>query len=229
MALERLPDPTTPVVGPGFADATLTSITATMSEETNGGSIQTVQEANQVWSIAINYPDLLPDEYNTLYQFMLKKKGKHLPFEVVLPRTTNPKLGVLNNVTEGYISAGQSGNTLVIDNWSFVLASSSNRSLSVGDFLKLGSSDKVYTVTSVDYNAPQLTIGVYPNIITPTVNRLDGNNAVIMQTDGVTPKGDYLITSDVGFKVKNLSDELPFRFTTSGYIPGVKLNLRETI
>lgn len=148
----------------GYVIADLQPEDTYMSIELNDNTTQTVSVKDPVWKIRVGFPPLTYSEGQELLTFLYSLKGKQTPFTVRLPQYLEPKNGPISQGTSA-IAAGQVGSSLVITNWPGAVGGLPTP----GDLFKLGSSNKVYLINSVDTSTPtQITLEIYPNLIVPT-------------------------------------------------------------
>ena len=99
----RLPDPAygiaetgenvnaTANYGPGFATVKVTSEQPISVSTTNSGRTITRSIAAHRWKIAITYNPMTRDDFEPIYNFLMEKRGRLKPFEVVLPQYSSPR------------------------------------------------------------------------------------------------------------------------------------------
>ena len=117
----RLPDPNyaiaetgqggTGTVGPGFASVKVTSNQPTAVSLTNSGRATGRSIAGHRWKISITYNPLTRDQFEPIYNFLLERRGRLKPFEVVLPQYDSPRTAIAVSsgtqiIVKGDISAG---------------------------------------------------------------------------------------------------------------------------
>lgn len=210
-SLARLPDPTTNPVGPGWATQTLRSVSSEMSTAMNSAFDVVVYQGGDYWEITLNYNALPITEFNQIFPFLTSLKGKFTKFYVQLPNIVNPASGAWT----GTGAALGQGNIIQDSASSIVIASASSLggSLAVGDYVKLSNSDKIYLVTSHDYDGvlDQLSLGFHCEIE--------------KDTDALT----YLEPNDIKFRV-NLQSEMPsYQLNGDGIVQPITLTLKEQV
>ena len=99
----RLPDPAYGVTeagenvnatanyGPGFASVKVTSEQPISVSTTNSGRTITRSIAAHRWKIAITYNPMTRDDFEPIYNFLMERRGRLKPFEVVLPQYSGPR------------------------------------------------------------------------------------------------------------------------------------------
>lgn len=107
----RLPDPAYGVAetgqnvnatanyGPGFASVKVTSEQPISVSTTNSGRTITRSIAAHRWKIAITYNPMTRDDFEPIYNFLMERRGRLKPFEVVLPQYNGPRTAIA--VTSG--------------------------------------------------------------------------------------------------------------------------------
>ena len=102
----RLPDPAYGVAetgqnvnatanyGPGFATIKVTSEQPISTSTTNSGRTITRSVAAHRWKIAITYNPMTRDDFEPIYNFLMEKRGRLKPFEVVLPQYSSPRTAI---------------------------------------------------------------------------------------------------------------------------------------
>lgn len=107
----RLPDPAYGIAetgenvnaadnyGPGFASVKVTSEQPISTSTTNSGRTITRSVAAHRWKIAITYNPMTRDDFEPIYNFLLERRGRLKPFEVVLPQYNSPRTAIA--VTSG--------------------------------------------------------------------------------------------------------------------------------
>ena len=102
----RLPDPAygiaetgenvnaTANYGPGFATVKVTSEQPISVSTTNSGRTITRSVAAHRWKIAITYNPMTRDDFEPIYNFLMEKRGRLKPFEVVLPQYSSPRTAI---------------------------------------------------------------------------------------------------------------------------------------
>ena len=100
----RLPDPNyaiaetgqggTGTVGPGFASVKISSNQPSAVSITNSGRATGRSIAGHRWKISITYNPLTRDQFEPIYNFLLERRGRLKPFEVVLPQYNSPRTAI---------------------------------------------------------------------------------------------------------------------------------------
>ncbi len=97
----RLPDPNYAIeetgkggsgtVGPGFATIKVTANQPTSVSVTNSGRVTARSIAGHRWKIIISYNPLTRAQFEPIHNFLLERRGRLKPFEVVLPQYSSPR------------------------------------------------------------------------------------------------------------------------------------------
>ena len=105
----RLPDPNYSIgetgvggsgtAGPGFASIKLDSIQPTAVSVTNSGRVTSRSIVGHRWKIDITYNPMTRDQFEPVFNFLMEKRGRLKPFEVVLPQYSAPRTAL--NVASG--------------------------------------------------------------------------------------------------------------------------------
>ena len=169
----RLPDPNWTIdatgeghassytAGPGFATVKVTANQPTSVSITNSGRATARSIAGHRWRIAITYNPLTRAEFEPIYNFLLERRGRLKPFEVVLPQYDSPQTAITcasgtQLTVDGAVTAGATNFT--VDNHSHA----STGSLKPGDMFTITDSSnsnhkKTYRVVRVLNRADYLT------------------------------------------------------------------------
>ena len=167
----RLPDPNyaiadtgeggTGTVGPGFATVKVTANQPTSVSITNSGRATARSIAGHRWRIAITYNPLTRAEFEPIYNFLLERRGRLKPFEVVLPQYNSPQTAITcasgtKLTVDGDVDAGATN--FIVDNHSHA----STGSLTPGDMFNItdpanSNHKKTYRVVRVLNRADYLT------------------------------------------------------------------------
>ena len=166
----RLPDPNyaiaetgeggTGTVGPGFATLKVTANQPTSVSVTNSGRTTARSIAGHRWKIVITYNPLTRAEFEPIYNFLLERRGRLKPFEVVLPQYNSPQTAITTVsgalTVDGAVTAGATNFT--VDNHSHA----STGSLKPGDMFTITDSSnsnhkKTYRVVRILNRADYLT------------------------------------------------------------------------
>ena len=205
----RLPDPNyaiadtgeggTGTVGPGFASIKVTATQPTAVSITNSGRATARSIAGHRWKISITYNPLTRAQFEPIYNFLLERRGRLKPFEVVLPQYNSPQTAITcasgtQLTVDGAVLAGATNFT--VDNHSHA----STGSLKPGDMFNITDSSnsnhkKTYTVVRVlnraDYltgNQPPAADGSSHHRIyytSPSIEKAVTNNSVLVTTNPV--------------------------------------------
>ena len=167
----RLPDPNyaiantgeggTGTAGPGFASVKVTANQPTSVSITNSGRVTARSIAGHRWKISITYNPLTRAEFEPIYNFLLERRGRLKPFEVVLPQYNSPQTAITcasgtKLTVDGAVTAGATNFT--VDNHSHA----STGSLKPGDMFNITDSSnsnhkKTYRVVRILNRADYLT------------------------------------------------------------------------
>mgnify|MGYP001304667174 FL=1 len=205
----RLPDPNyaiadtgeggTGTVGPGFASIKVTATQPTAVSITNSGRATARSIAGHRWKISITYNPLTRAQFEPIYNFLLERRGRLKPFEVVLPQYNSPQTAITcasgtQLTVDGAVLAGATNFT--VDNHSHA----STGSLKPGDMFNITDSSnsnhkKTYTVVRVlnraDYltgNQPPAADGSSHHRIyytSPSIEKAVTNDSVLVTTNPV--------------------------------------------
>ena len=200
----RLPDPNYSIAetgaggsgaaGPGFATVKLDSIQPTAVTTTNSGRVTSRSIVAHKWQIAITYNPMTRDQFEPIFNFLMEKRGRLKPFEVVLPQYSAPRTALQltsgSNITvDGAIVAGAP--YFKADNHS----ATTSGNLRPGDMFTFNDSNnsnhkKAYRVTAVTNNTDYIS-GLQPAAderyyyVTPSVEKAVANNATLVTTNPV--------------------------------------------
>ena len=200
----RLPDPTFGItepgagvdgggtLGPGFASVKLDSIQPTAVSVTNSGRVTSRSIVGHRWKIDITYNPMTRDQFEPVFNFLMEKRGRLKPFEVVLPQYSAPRTPVNvdtgNNIlVSGAITAGAP----------FFKADGHDHTdtedLRPGDCFTFNDSNnsnhkKVYritrTTTNVDYIAGQQpAVGERYYYVTPSIEKAVADDVPLVTTN----------------------------------------------
>lgn len=161
----RLPDPFThPNIAPGFLTAPLVDNEPIFQDALPNGRVLELTAAAHFWSCTITYPDLLENEFRLVNSAVQKAKTGDGVIQLALPQFLN--LRVTGDTETTSIAAEQTGSTLVITG-----AQNLTGNPYVGDLFQLKGEPKVYKITSVSRSSDNrtLTLGLYPNLVRPTL------------------------------------------------------------
>ena len=76
------------VEGPGFASVKLESVQPTAVSVTNSGRVTSRTIVGHRWKIDITYNPMTREQFEPIFNFLMEKRGRLKPFEVVLPQYT---------------------------------------------------------------------------------------------------------------------------------------------
>ena len=222
----RLPDPNYSIeetgkggsgtAGPGFASVRLDSIQPTAVSTTNSGRVTSRSIMAHKWQISINYNPMTREQFEPVFNFLMEKRGRLKPFEVVLPQYSAPRTALsitggqthlkpAANITAGapYFLATNHGDT----------SSPYTGGMRPGDmftFNDTGNSNhkKVYRVTSVT-DRDNYIAGLQPATaeryyyVTPSIEK------------AVTASTTTLITTNPVFRVMQSGDTVSYSLGTN--------------
>ena len=205
----RLPDPNWTIddtgaghassytAGPGFASVKLDSIQPTAVSTTNSGRVTSRSIIAHKWKIDISYNPMTREQFEPVFNFLMEKRGRLKPFEVVLPQNaatrtalqfaSGSQLTVDGNITAGapYFKADNhgagaphtAGGMRPGDMFNFTDSSNSNHK-------------KVYRVTSVT-NSVNYISGLQPGsderyyYVTPSIEKAVTNDTPLVTTNPI--------------------------------------------
>ena len=198
----RLPDPNYSIgetgvggsgtAGPGFASVKLESIQPTAVSVTNSGRVTSRSIVGHRWKIDITYNPMTRNEFEPVFNFLMEKRGRLKPFEVVLPQYASPRTAL--NVASGTqltvdtaIAAGAP--YFKADNHGHATTGS----MRPGDCFTFNDSNnsnhkKVYRVTSVTNNTDYIS-GLQPATderyyyITPSIEKAVADDVPLVTTN----------------------------------------------
>jgi|TARA_R110001592_G_scaffold290341_3_gene559452 hypothetical protein len=199
------------VEGPGFASVKLESVQPTAVSVTNSGRVTSRTIVGHRWKIDISYNPMTREQFEPIFNFLMEKRGRLKPFEVVLPQYTatqvSLQLSSSNIKVEGgdiaagapFFKANQHSNATV-------------GNMTPGDCFTFNDSNnsnhkKVYRVTRVTNNSDYLT-GQQPATderyyyVTPSIEKKVSDN---------TP----LITTNPTFRVMQNGDTVSYSLGTN--------------
>lgn len=195
----RLPDPNYSIeetgkggsgtVGPGFASVSITSNQPVAFSRTNSGRVTTRAIAGHSWKIKIKYNPMTRDEFEPINSFLLERRGRLKPFEIVLPQYASPRSTVTATIAvDGAITAGATN--FMVD------GISSGNSLRPGDVFNFNDSansnhKKAYKITRVLTNTDYLS-GNQPTdsshriyYTTPSIEKAVPNDVTLTYTNPI--------------------------------------------
>jgi hypothetical protein len=209
-SIPQLPDPSTTLVGPGWASQAILDTAPTQSNDLNGGSTVSVYQGGNYWTITLNYNSMPIDMYTNLGAFISGLRGSSTPFYVRLPDKANPKSGAwvldtdaqkgLGNVTK------ELSDTIKVTN-----VSNLGGSLQVGDYLKLSTNDRIYKILAVNISSNTAYYKFHSLI------------------EGTISSATYLEPNDIKFKCVLKGDKPREEIDTSGLVQGFSLSLKSTV
>lgn len=201
----RLPDPFTDSSWPGITSCLISDNTTYQQEELSDNTVIQVSTGDQFYSVALEYTDLLIDEYDKVMNFFAKVKSSNSYIEVMLPQLQN--LGF--SLNSYLVDNGLKGNQLVLSGITNVTGS-----LKLNQYIQLSGHPKLYQVIDYSYNSAthKVTLGVYPDLFITT------NNTTVNFT---TPmfRGRF----------KNMNGIEGSALTAEGYYNSIAFELRECV
>jgi len=231
----RLPDPNyaiadtgeggTGTVGPGFATVKVTANQPTSVSITNSGRATARSIAGHRWRIAITYNPLTRAEFEPIYNFLLERRGRLKPFEVVLPQYNSPQTAITcasgtQLTVDGDVDAGATN--FIVDNHSHA----STGSLTPGDMFNItdpanSNHKKTYRVVRVLNRADYLT-GNQPPAVDTSVSpnshhRIYYTSPSIEKdiTDNTSGTATTLVTTNPTFRVIQEQDVREYSLGTN--------------
>ena len=198
----RLPDPNYGItekgaggsgnLGPGFASIKLDSIQPTAVSVTNSGRVTSRSIVGHRWKIDITYNPMTRAQFEPVFNFLMEKRGRLKPFEVVLPQYSAPRtaLNVASGTqltVDGDITAGVP--FFKADNHTHATTGG----MRPGDYFTFNDSNnsnhkKAYRVTSVTNNTDYIA-DQQPNAderyyyITPSIEKAVADNTPLVTTN----------------------------------------------
>ena len=147
--------------GPGFASVKIDSEQPTAVSVTNSGRVSSRAIMGHRWKISITYNPLTRDAFEPIYNFLLERRGRLKPFEVVLPQYNSPRSTTSGTISvDGAITAGATN--FKVDGFGSV-----SGGLRPGDIFNFTDSNnsnhkKAYRIVRVLDNSNYLTGGTQP-------------------------------------------------------------------
>ena len=199
----RLPDPNYGIteqgaggsgnLGPGFASIKLDSIQPTAVSVTNSGRVTSRSIVGHRWKIDITYNPMTRAQFEPVFNFLMEKRGRLKPFEVVLPQYATSREGSLSFASGSAFTVAE--NTAA----GLPLIKSGNHgaegsgSLMPGDCFNINDSNnsnhkKVYRVTSATNNTNYVA-GFQPSTteryyyITPSLEKAVASGSTLTTTN----------------------------------------------
>ena len=198
----RLPDPNYSIAetgaggsgtaGPGFASVKLESIQPTAVSVTNSGRVTSRSIVGHRWKIDISYNPMTREQFEPVFNFLMEKRGRLKPFEVVLPQYASPRTALncasgTQLTVEGAITAGAP--YFRADNHGHATTGS----MRPGDVFTFNDSNnsnhkKVYRVTSVTNNTDYIS-GLQPATderyyyVTPSIEKAVADAVPLVTTN----------------------------------------------
>jgi hypothetical protein len=219
----RLPDPnwginnagdghaSSYVEGPGFASVKLDSIQPTAVSVTNSGRVTSRSIVGHRWKIDITYNPMTRLQFEPVFNFLMEKRGRLKPFEVVLPQYAAPQVALQLSSSNIKVEGGDiaAGAPFFKANQH---SNATTGSMTPGDCFTFNDSNnsnhkKVYRVTRVTNNSDYLT-GQQPGAteryyyVTPSIEKKVSDN---------TP----LITTNPTFRVMQNGDTVSYSLGTN--------------
>ena len=210
--LPVLPTPNTTPVGPGFVSQALIQNTTGMIHELNDGSSIGVEFNGSFWTINIAYPELTIAEAAPLIAFFNRIRGPFKSFYVSLPLHSIPQTGAWGSNINGLSVDILDDSLLRIDTWA---GESGDADISINDSLKIGNSNKIYSVASRRVHNGHLELG----LSSPIVNKDTVSGAVL----------DMAENNNIQYKVRLTSGMPQFELTPEGIYSGFTISMKENI
>ena len=198
----RLPDPNYSIgetgvggsgtAGPGFASIKLDSIQPTAVSVTNSGRVTSRSIVGHRWKIDITYNPMTRNQFEPVFNFLMEKRGRLKPFEVVLPQYSAPRTAL--NVASG---TQLTVDTAIVAGVPFFKADNHGHAttggMRPGDYFTFNDSNnsnhkKAYRVTSVTNNTDYIA-DQRPNAderyyyITPSIEKAVADNTPLVTTN----------------------------------------------
>ena len=201
----RLPDPFIDNTWPGITSCQLVDNSTYQQDELSDNTVIQVSTGSQFYSVALEYSDLLIDEYDKVMNFIAKAKSSNAYLEVLLPQLQNLTFSMNSYLVDN----GLHGNQLVLSGITSVVGS-----LKLNQFIQLSGHPKLYQVIGYNYNiaTSKVTLDVYPDLFITT------NNTTVNFT---TPmfRGRF----------RNINGIESSPLTTEGYYNSISFELRECV
>lgn len=201
----RLPDPFTDTSWPGITSCLLVDNSTYQQEELSDNTVIQLSTGSQFYSVALEYTDLLIDEYDKVMNFFAKVKSANAYIEVMLPQLQNLTFSMNSYLVDN----GLQGNQLVFSGITNITGN-----LKLNQYIQLSGHPKLYQVIDYNYNSStqKVTLSVYPDLFITT------NNTTVNFT---TPmfRGRF----------KNMNGIEGSPMTTEGYYSSIAFDLRECV
>lgn len=160
--LLRLPDPNTTPAGPGFTTAALTNNSPGTTHRLNNGGTIGVKFAGSYWTCTITYPELFPDEADTILPILHSLADGFETIYLQLPQYIYPKNGVIPASMAGNITKSLTrDDTVVVSNWSLM----GSFEFLPGDVIKFTNSNKVYKIKMVSSGVDSRTLVLHDSLL----------------------------------------------------------------
>lgn len=148
------------------SSVSITSNQQVYNSRSLSGKRQARLGSQHTFAIEIQFADMLRDEFQQLYAFLLKQKGMYDTFTITIPGHTSP-LGTWPG-TPAFFSK-TNDNTII----GYLFTANQTGAVKAGDFFTIGGNTKVYCVTA-DGNtngSGAVSIAFEPALVfTPTLN-----------------------------------------------------------
>ena len=200
----RLPDPINDVGAPGFASAELTSVQPIMQDEMPNTTVLSVSSGEQYWALALQYSDLLPQEYGVLNAAIDRTIANKENLEIWLPQYEDFTFKLSDNTVKSS------------NNYSATFLATGMRSVpKPGYMLQFQNHKKVYRISKFTQSGANVTIEFYPDLRKPV------------------PAGTAVKFTNILFNMQFADRSNPISggvLNSDGYFgEGINLNLREAI
>lgn len=203
----RLPDPNTVPPGPGFTGVALTNNSPGTIHNLNTGASIGVKFEGSYWTFSINYPEMYPDEADTIVPLLQSLSGGFQTIYVQLPQHIHPKNGPIPSSHAGNISLDPSrADAVIVSDWATF-----GLELTTGDMIKFTDSNKVYQIVLVQ------NTGVNKRLIL---------NDYVLDRNSIATSG--FETGGLLFRVR-MEGSINPQLTSRGLYEGFSVNFRENI
>lgn len=201
----RLPDPFIDATWPGITSCLLVDNSTYQQEELSNNTVIQVSSGSQFYSVALEYTDLLIDEYDKVMNFFAKVKSSNDYIEVLLPQLQN----LTFNMNSYAVDNGLHGNQLVFSGITSVTGS-----IKLNQYIQLSGHPKLYQIINYvhDTVSHKVTVDVYPDLFI-TTNSTTANFTTPMF------RGRF----------KNMNGIEGSALTTEGYYNSISFELRECV
>lgn len=201
----RLPDPFIDATWPGITSCLLVDNSTYQQEELSDNTVIQVSSGSQFYSVALEYTDLLIDEYDKVMNFFAKVKSSNAYIEVLLPQLQNLTFSMNSYAVDN----GLQGNRLVFSGITSVTGS-----IKLNQYIQLSGHPKLYQIINYVHDTVnhKVTVDVYPDLFI-TTNSTTANFTTPMF------RGRF----------KNMNGIEGSALTTEGYYNSISFELRECV